>query len=236
MLYKLLIYLECKHEQKLIKTLSNIEFGVSTFCEKLSVAATKDNYPNLAKLLLKHSQEEHKHGKMLSSLADGKLRLPVKNNGRFLSLVRNEEETVELGNFSRQDGKQLEWDSATHPGQKVVAIFENLDGLSKRYISLRILFKNKSAFDYGWGDRLAFMQALESETCKFYQALSQSNCSEKLKAIASQITQDELGHSNYLSSLLYSFPDTDLEKWEERLFWAKLGLIFDVVRLLWTSN
>lgn len=106
--------------------------------------------------------------------------------------------------------------------------FENFDGISKRYYSLRWFFKDRHAFDHDWGDRLAFMQLLECETQAFYEVLSKSNCSEPLKAIASKIADDEQGHGNYLSSLLYCYSEVNIEKWRRRLILAKLGLIVDV--------
>ena len=175
---------------------------------------------------------------MLASLAEGSDRIPVIDNGLFLKVSFDGSEPVRQSDH--QKGKVLYWESTIYPGQKVTALFENLDGLSKRYLSLRILFKGQSASHYDWCDRLAFMHLLEIETQKFYKVLADSKCSEPLRAITLRIVEDEKGHSTYLKDLLSQIPgadsDSDLEKWRDRLFWAKIGLLFDLLWLLITAT
>jgi hypothetical protein len=227
-LTKIIINIGLRQEQKFLRLLAKIEFGVSIFCKKLAAAASVENKPNLAALLQSHAKEEEKHGKMLASLADGNERFHHEGSGRFISIVRPNGDELRRNQDLEAQGKILEWDSVNLPGERLQGLFENFDGLSKRYLSLRLLFGNRSAFDYSWDDRLAFMCVLEQSAQQFYGHLANSQrASEPLRAIASQIALDELDHADYLKSLLL-YHNTDIEKWRDRLWLASWGLVIDM--------
>ncbi|MBN3993837.1 MAG: ferritin-like domain-containing protein [Nostoc sp. NMS2] len=229
-LTKIIISIGLRQEQKFLRLLAKIEFGVSIFCKKLAVAAVQENKLNLAALLQSHSKEEEKHGKMLASLADGNERFHHEGSGRFISIVRPTGEELRRNVDYEAEGKVLEWDSVNLPGERLKGVFENFDGLSKRYCTLRLLFGNKSAFAYNWDDRLAFMYVLERQTLQFYEVLANSQrAPEPLRVIASLIARDEVEHADYLKSLLFHY-NADIEKWRDRLWLASLGLIVDMWR------
>ena len=146
-LTKLIINIGLRQEQKFLRLLSKIEFGISIFLKKLAVAAEEENKLNLAALLKSHSKEDEKHGRMLLSLADGSDRFTTEGTGRFISIIRPNGEDLRSNAEIEAIGKILEWDSSKFPGERLIGIFENLDGLSKRYLSMRLLFRNRSAFD-----------------------------------------------------------------------------------------
>jgi hypothetical protein len=230
-LTKIIINIGLRQEQKFLRLLAKIEFGVSIFCKKLAVAATEENKPNLAALLQSHAKEEEKHGKMLASLADGNERFHHEGSGRFISIVRPNGDELRRNQDLEAQGKILEWDSVNLPGERLQGLFENFDGLSKRYLSLRLLLGNRSAFDYNWDDRLAFMYILEQHTLEFYGLLATSHAHEPLRAIASLIALDELDHADYLKSLLL-YHNSDIEKWRDRLWFASWGLVVDMCKFL----
>ncbi len=231
-LTKIIINIGLQKEQKFLRLLSKIEFGISIFLKKLAIAAQEGNKSNLATLLESHSKEDEKHGKMLASLADGNERFHQEGTGRFISIVRPNGEELRKNLEQEAEGKILEWDSVNLPGEKLTGVFENFDGLSKRYLSMRLLFGGKSAFDYSWDDRLAFMCVLEQQAQQFYEALANNQrASQALKAIAAQIALDEVEHADYLKRLLFQY-NADIEKWRDRLWLASLGLIVDMWRFL----
>ena len=234
-LTKLIINIGLRQEQKFLRLLAKAEFGVSIFCKKLAVAAAEENKPNLAALLQSHAKEEEKHGKMLASLVDGNERFHTEGSGRFISIVRPNGEELRRNPDKTSQGKILEWDSINFPGERLIGNFENFDGLSKRYFTLRLLFGNKSAFDYNWDDRLAFMYVLEQETQCFYEHLATSSATSALKAIASQIARDELRHTDYLKKTLLH-RNADVEKWRDRMMVAFWGLVIDLVRIQWRKS
>jgi rubrerythrin len=139
---------------------------------------------------------------------------------------------------SLADGKERVTPLKNAPGSWQDGHFENFDGISKRYVSLRLLFGNRRADDYQWCDRLAFMCVLEEQTSAVYEILSEIG-NEQLRAIAQQIKNDEIGHCDCLKYALAQFshfPEADLQKWEKRLFWAKLGLLVDMWNFIWQQH
>ncbi|MCC5618825.1 ferritin-like domain-containing protein [Nostoc sp. CHAB 5836] len=219
MLIKILIYIGLRNEQQFIRLLAKLEYGVAIFCFKLAAIALEEHRYNLAKLLQEHARDEQRHGKMLSSLSGDKIKLS--ETGQWIELYQNQELKV----IKNTDEETKVLQGVYYSGQ-----FENLDGISKRYLSLRILFQGKSAIDYPWEDRFAFMQILEEGTGKLYKALSKVASTESLRAIASQIAQDEVNHQDYLWHASYDwYPD--LIKWESRVGWAMWGLAVDLFKL-----
>jgi rubrerythrin len=219
LLIKLIIYLGQRDEPRFIRLLAKIEYGVAIFCFKLAAIALEEDRHNLAKLLEKHAREEVKHGKMLSCFAGEKISLT--EAGRWVEFYQD----GELKIIESEDTPSKELQGIYYSGK-----FENLDGLSKRYLSLRMLFQGKSAADYPWEDRFAFMQVLEEVTRKFYSVLSHEANKHSLKAIAYQIATDEAAHVDYLKYASRDFYP-DVIKWESRLNWAIWGLFIDIIRL-----
>ena len=224
-LTKLIINVGLRQEQKFLRLLAKIEFGVSIFCKKLAVVAEQENKLNLAAQLKLHAKQEEKHGIMLLCLADGNRRFTLEGTGRFIELLRPNGEDLRCNVDLDAEGKIVEWDSTIFPGERLVGIFENFE-LSKRFCCLRLLFGNKSAFDYNWDDRLAFMFVLEQQTQQFYQLLAVNSTSIPLRIIASKIALDELNHTDYLKNVLFHY-NGDVEKWRDRFWFAQIGLVFD---------
>lgn len=214
-----------------IRVLSKIEFGVSIFCQKIANDARNQNHANLAEMLDKHSKEEYVHGKMLASLIDGKDReLVVDTTFQKASFLSSGMVTKTSSHPSRKDDVVLSWESVEHPGELTTMIFEQLDGISKKYFSAKLLFGGKSAYEFDWIDRLAFMCALERKTQQLYSVIEKEE--SPLGAIAKKIHNDEVGHSDYLLKALGHFtnlPNSAIEKWESRIFWAQAGLIIDLI-------
>lgn len=234
---KLIIEIGLRQEQKFLRLLAKIEYGVSIFCKKLSQLAYNEKHYNLLTLLQTHAKEEAHHGKMLATLADGVDRISLEeSSGRWVSMVKlSDGEDIARYNPDKLTikSKPITWESTKFPGDKLVGEFENLDGLSKRYYSLRLLFGGKSAEDFTWADRLAFMHALEGATKIFYEILSTVTKSSSLQAIALQIANDEQEHANYLYYSLFGFspvPEADIQYWESRITKAMWGLIIDIWR------
>lgn len=221
-LFRLIIYLGChpRRQQKFLKLLAKIEHGVAIFCFKLAAIARRESRHDLADSLESHANDEKRHGKMLSSLAGDKINLT--DNGQFTELYKDGVLVV---------SKPYSTPTIHLQGIHYSGSFENLDGLSLRYLSLRMLFKGKSAIDFPWEDRLAFMQVLEGVTQKFYAQLSQYSRVESIRAIALKIAVDEITHADYLKYVCKEFRP-DILKWEAQLNWAILGLMVDVVDIL----
>lgn len=228
-LTKVIISIGLRQEQKFLRLLAKVEFGISVFCKKLAATALAEgNKSNLAAQLESHAKQDEKHGKMLASLVDGNERFHHEGTGRFISIVRPSGEELRSNAEIEAEGKDLEWDSVIFPGERLIGIFENFDGLSKRYLSMRLLFGNRSAFDYPWDDRLAFMCVLEQQAQHFYEHLAiNQHASPALRAIASQIALDEVEHADYLKHSLFHY-NGDIEKWRDRMWLASLGLIVDM--------
>ena len=234
LLLKFAIYIAMKDKSKFLRFLAKIEYGVAIFCFKLQRLAQSEGHFNLASMLENHGKEEKKHGKMLASLADGCDRIYLSELGQWVSITRPSGENLINRPVKADIAKTLIWDSIVFPGEKLIGLFENFDGISKRYFSAKILFDNKAAADYPWEDKLAFMYALEEETAAFYQMMVEAE-DAILSAIALQITGDELNHANYLKLALSGFapiPQAAIDKWRSRVWWAKWGLIVDAIRLL----
>ena len=235
LLIKLIIHLGLRQEQRFLRLLAKLEYGVGVFCLKLSEKARDEEYDNLATLLESHGKEEIKHGKMLASLCDGRQRIEARGNIRWLSFRNDAGEELAQHPDPLTQGTPIQLE---HEGEAIAASFENLDGLSNRYFSLRLLFQGLDAASYSWSDRLAFMIVLESETKKFYHHLGQATRSVPLNAIALSISNDEENHAEYLRYALFyfsHFPRDEIDKWASRLNWARWGLVVDVWRfLVWT--
>lgn len=229
-LVNLIIKIGLGDQKQFLKLLSKLEYGVAIFCFKLSDLAKKENHNNLAQMLKQHATEEKKHGKMLSSLSGKKINL--RHTGRWISYKNFDtgEEMAECPD-PLESGKKIVLEKS-----RIVGIFSNLDGLSKRYFALKILFCNRSADSFSWVDRLALMLALEEKATKFYATLA-TVAPLPISAIALQISQDESHHSEYLKSCLHSFtPLTaiEIDKWRSRINWAMWGILIDMWRVkLW---
>jgi hypothetical protein len=114
---------------------------VSIFCQKLADSATSQQFSDLAAHFHLHAVQEERHGKMLASLVDGNQRFILLGNGRFASMKRsgNNEELLARPSLESPQGTRIKWNSSKFPGEQITAIFENLDGLSQRYFSLKLL-------------------------------------------------------------------------------------------------
>jgi predicted metal-dependent hydrolase len=231
LLIKTIIYYGLKNQAKFVRLLAKLEYGVSACLVNLSKQAIKDGYPNLSKMLRSHASEERNHGRMLATLVDGKQRIELRGNGRWLSLVK---EGQEIANHPEKGtGKVVACDNA-------VGIFDNLDGISRRYLALRVLLRGKKIEELSWGDRLACMHVLEEGTLKFYNVLAESDSVPiELRAIALKIAGEEAGHSNYLKYSLSHFThisSAEISEWRSRVFWAQFGLIWDFWKWHQTSK
>lgn len=230
LIIKIIIYIGMRRQQEFLRLLAKLEYGVSIFCLKMSERARNEEHFNLAKLLSQHSEQENKHGLMLASLADGKNKIKPSGNGRWLTLKK-----VDTGEELARFPDKGEGTEVFLPNQKLLGVFQNLDGLSQRYLSLKILFLNKKAEDFEWTDTLAFMSALETITKRFYSRLAEV-AEAPLSTIAQQISEDESQHSEYLKISLSQFaplPEVEIDRWRARIRWASIGLIFDAWRYLW---
>lgn len=226
----LIIYIGDRHEQFFLRHLAKLEFGLAVFCYKLARIASDEGKHNLAAMLHKHGQDEEKHGKMLASWSDRAHRIRLRGNGQWISFNKDGQELIQ--NHPEPDTPGVKITSENFTG-----IFNNFDGLSKRYLSLWLLFGGKSAADYDWADRLAFMHVLERGTSQFYQVLAQKSKSPALQAIANQIYRDELEHADYLKSTsLHLSLAPDFVKWEIRVGLASWGLLYDIQKHLLSSR
>jgi hypothetical protein len=228
-LIKIIIYFAQKNLPEFVRLLAKLEYGVSACLSNLAVDASKEGYANLSQMLLAHAQEERNHGKMLATLIDGKQRISLRTNGRWLSLVD-------------VSGRQL----ANHPDrgrgklvrlENKVGLFENLDGISQRYLSLRFLLGGKKINQLPWHARIACMACLEEGTFNFYRHFAASNIPDSLKAIVQKIADEEEKHADYFEYVLpqfTAFPHAELDDWRSRIAWASIGLIWDFLR--WTKN
>ncbi|KYC42057.1 hypothetical protein WA1_18825 [Scytonema hofmannii PCC 7110] len=238
-LIKLIIYIGDRKEERFLRLLAKLEFGVAIFCEKLSRMAHEEGYYNLSKMLAEHAKQEEKHGRMLSSLVDGCDRISLNGQtGHWFHLKRSNGQDI-LKTRNNRDSKAevatLSWDSVAYPGERIEGEYEALDGISQRYFSLRLLFGGHKPADFSWADRLAFMHCLELRTKEFYEMLSTQSKLETLRAISSQIAIDEKEHGDYLKYALTSFselPASHIEKWQFRLYCSLWGLLVDGWRYL----
>jgi rubrerythrin len=232
MLTKLIARLGLINKHKFIRFLAKIEYGNAVFIEKLQQQAVLEDRQYLASFLEKQAKEENKHGKMLSSLADGGDRITRIGTGRWVTILREKENLVKTFIKPLNKPKVVTWDSKTYPGEKLTGILENFDGMSHRFLAARLLFQGQDAFSYPWEDRIAFMYVLEEEIAGLYLELALLKDAD-LSAIASQMAKDEFNHANYLKDALCRFtpfPEELLNKWRKRVRWAKWGMIFDAVR------
>ncbi|MEW5856719.1 MAG: ferritin-like domain-containing protein [Cyanobacteriota bacterium] len=234
-IYSYLLKLGLRDKQRLLRLLAKIEFGVAIFCFKLQRQAIAESKHNLASMLEAHGREESKHGKMLASLADGWERISLTETGQWVAMFRPSGEQIAKPIIDNPTTiKTITWDSIKFPGERLIGLFENFDGISKRYFSARVLFKNRDAADYPWEDKLAFMYVLEEETAKLYSEMSRLD-DPKISAIAQQVTEDEFNHANYLKRSLAEFsplPEAAIDKWRNRVWWARWGLVVDLIRFL----
>lgn len=237
-LIKLIVRIGLRDKKRLLRLLAKLEYGVAIFCFKLADKAKKEKHENLATLLKEHGDSEVKHGKMLASLADKGNRITLtEETGRWTSVTRisTGQQLARPNPELTAQGKEISWDSINFPGERLQGTFENFDGLSKRYLSLRLFFRNKSAYEYPWNDKLALMHILEQSTREFYQAISKQSNDTTIQAIATQIATDEDNHAHYLYQSLkwFSyFPDHDIQKWQSRFHLAIWGLVIDAWRFL----
>lgn len=231
MFTKLIVYFGLNNTKEFVRLLAKLEYGVSAALNNLARDAEKSNYPNLASMLRTHSAEELNHGRMLATWCDGKSSIRLKESGRWLSWKNST--GLELARFPESKaGKKMVFNKG---GEEYIGIFENLDGISRRYISLRIFLKGKKIIDLPWKDRLACMLALEAQTRALYVELSKSQAPQSLRAIFSKIASEEDSHSNYLESVLRDFapcPGQEVDKWRSRIKLASLGLIYDFMKFL----
>lgn len=237
-LIKMIIRFSSQNPEEFTRLLAKLEYGISSCLRNLSVEAEKDNYPNLALMLRNHAKSEHNHGKMLATLADGRSRIKMMGSGRWLSLINESgKELIENASEKKKNSGKLV--NAKIRGQQCVGIFENFDGLSQKYLSLRLLLENNKMLSLPWCSRIACMAVLELETKNFYEELGKSSkISEPLKMVVSKIASDEESHADYLNYVLLDFtslPRQEIDKWQERLTRAYLGLIFDFARLSWSK-
>jgi hypothetical protein len=227
-LVKTIINLGLKNQQKFLRLLAKLEYGVAACLANLVIDAEKSNYPGLAAQLRSHSLEEKNHGKMLATLVDGKKRIELRGNGRWLTLQKS---GIELANHPEEgDGKLIIFEAG-------YGIFDNLDGISQRYLGLRMLLKGQKIADMSWCDRIACMVVLEESTLGFYNELASSSAPSNIQLIATKIAGDEAVHSSMLKYSLCHFthfPEHSLEKWRSRLFFAQFGLLWDFWK--WTRN
>lgn len=219
-----------RRQREFLRLIAKLEYGVSIFCLKMSERAECEGHYNLANLLKKHSEEEKKHGIMLAALADGQKKLKLSGNGRWTTL-KNLDTGEEIAQFpDMEEGTKI-----FLKDKNLLGIFQNLDGISQRYLSLKILFRGLRAEDFEWTDTLAFMAALETVTKRFYSKLAEVT-EAPISTIAKQISEDESQHSEYLKIVLSQFtplPEVEISKWRARIRWASLGLIVDAWRYLW---
>jgi len=221
---KLIFLLKLQEKREFIRKLSKLEYGVSAFCLKLSKQCEKDAV-NMSAMLVKHSQDERRHGKMLSSYVDGNDRLKLHDVGSFLSIEIKDNPPESF--IKTATAKTVFWDSVKYPGKFYVGLFENYDGISDRYLSAKMLFGFKKASDYDWVDKIAFMKVLEEKTGEFYKEFSLQVKDKVLKSIIEKILEDENNHNCYLNSLAKEF-NSDLEKWRFRIWFASFFLIWDI--------
>jgi rubrerythrin len=232
MLIKLIICLGLINKPIFILAIAKIEYGVAIFCKKLASELSNlgKDYSYLVQLLECQSQEEVKHGKMLSSLI---LKINLKDNGQCLTKFRpaTGEYIVNVNQDKYISSPvSVEWDSLSFPGEKIQATYENFDGISKRYLSARLLFNGRSASTFDLVDKLAFMHVLEQETCRFYTFLARITKGTALGAIALTIAADEKHHADYLKSKINHFiPFTqNINKWQNKITVAKWAILFDL--------
>jgi len=237
MLLKLLCVIGILNKQRFLRNLAKIEYGNSIFLEKLSKKAEQQGHLEFSQALIKHSKEENKHGIMLASLADGTNRISRSGNGRWIKILRSGNNIVKnLISFNNKP-KIIQWNSSKYPGEKLIGMLESFDGMSFRYISARLLFKNISASDYSIPDQLAFMIILEKEVNLLYQELAKTN-NLALRTILNLILDDEINHVNYLEKWLNYFSQTPQElttHWNNRVKLAKWGLVIDAILFLNTK-
>lgn len=231
-LVKTIINLGLNNQQRFLRLLAKLEYGVAACLANLSIDAEKSNYPGLAAQLRSHCLEERNHGKMLATLADGKDKIKLKENGTWIYL--EEKGTEPVNNFNKFDNPSK---SKILTGEEYCGIFENLDGISQRYLGLKLFLRGQKVADMSWCDRIACMVVLEESTLGFYNELASSSASDNIRVIAMKIAGEEASHANALKYSLYHFtlfPQYSLDKWRSRLFFAQFGLLWDFWK--WTKN
>lgn len=226
-LIKLIIYIGLKNQTKFLKLLSKLEFGVYIFCKKLAEEAYSQNYENLANQLLLHAKDEKKHANLIAIFNNTRIKL--KNTGRWASFysISTGEELAPFPDIDENEGTKIFY-------QNTIGKFQSFDGMSKRYLALRVLFNGKKASDLDWCDRIAFMHVLETGTSEFYKQLAMQT-QGKLSAIASEISEDEIGHSEKLKLFLGNFtlfPHQEIDKWESRINLSMWALLWDLYRAI----
>lgn len=235
---KLLIWVGMFYPKRFIRFLAKIEYNNSIYLKKLSNRASLENKIELKNLLIKQSKEEELHGKTLSRLVDKNKELIVKDNGYFTKIVNEDNQALVIINDSLEYGKEIEWYSKIFK-TKVKSTFINLDGVSKRYFSSILFFKNKSAFEYSWEDQFAFIYILEREIQNFYNVLAKYKPQSLLSKVSFQFSKEEKEHSNIFNKLLSdstSYSLLILLKWEIRLILGKVGLIVDLIKFIYSYS
>ncbi len=228
---KLIIWLGLRYSNQFIKLLAKLEYNNAIYLKKLADKAKEDNYFNLSDILLTQSKEEELHGKALSCLIDGKNKFNLVDNGYWQSLTNRNGSTV-IDYYDKNDKSiDLSWGN-------IKGSFVQLDGVSQRYISAKWFFKNKKASEYSWEDQLAFMTILEKETAKLYSLLG-NQVESPLQRLSVKFAKEEQNHQTTLYYTLSSFtsiPNYYIDKWSERLFVAKLGLLLDIIYFLYKNT
>jgi|GEM_PF-3592850 len=233
-----------RNKQKFLRLLAKLEYGLAAFCSKLKDQASEEGLVYLETMLCQHQKEEYNHGLMLSTCGDGKNRISpdrVGATGRWVKILKDQE-NLTAKNITNNipatiQTKTIEWDSIKYPGEKLKGVFESFDGISFRYLALRLLFRNQPASSYSWIDKLAFMSVLEEATGAFYRRLMNVD-DAGLSAIAAKIAGDEFNHANYLVIALNAITNSSeetqkaIQKWRDRIYWSKFGLIFDVIKFV----
>ena len=220
-----------KYPDSFIRLLSKLEYNNYIYLTKLADRAKEEGHQdNLVNILNSQAKEEKYHGKVLSALVDGISKLRLKDNGYFKSLI-SEDKSLNYTDY-KDNSKTVKviWFSQQLQS-KVTGEFVNLDGVSKRYISSYLLFRGKTAFSYDWADQLALMSVLEEQTTLFYKRLSVRE-SSPLQRISLKFANQEDNHYKTLYYALTSFtatPNYYMDKWKARLFFAKIGLIIDII-------
>lgn len=223
-----------KQQQKFLRLLGKIEFGLANCCENLEALARKDGHEDLANIFLKHKKEEKKHGDMLSAIADGDSRVKY-SPSMPIKLILPNNKVINYHPEANTEVFESSWLSPFH-GVEVKCVFEHLDGLSGKYISIKKFLDGKKISDYGWQDRLAILSVLECGARTFYLYLiDSSHTNESIRAISIQILDDENRHERDFRAILdnHSTNSSELiKKWNYRASIASLWLLLDAWKQL----
>lgn len=191
-----------------ISLLARLELGVFLFCDRKREEAAALGLDKLAQQLERHAAQELGHHIQLLEL------IGVAPSAKKFKWAKQ----YSSGIHSTYDPSKTV-DSAWCP-----------EGISRRYLSVRVWLRGQRACDLIWEDAIAFMCVGEQASEAFYSRMSKIVPSE-YSATFERISQDEKTHQSQLYSSLKKISSIDsqqlLAKWRRRGYQALMFVPID---------